>query len=73
MELGSKQWVCSTMIIKPAAIRPARPLNDERNGYCRACYDKKGTHEAVFQLVDCKIVVRYCDRCVQGAEYKVDD
>jgi hypothetical protein len=58
------------MVLKPIQTRPVSVTTTGTPTFCIVC-SKKATMEALFQLDECMIVQKYCEKCLDKAEYEL--
>jgi len=57
-------------VLKPFQTRVATMKTSKVPLYCVIC-SARATTEALFQLEGCIVVQKYCDRCLDKAEYEL--
>jgi hypothetical protein len=55
-------------MLKPSKMRPIEKKKHQMPSYCMLCPDV-ATKEVLYELENCVVVQRYCDKCLPHAEY----
>lgn len=63
-------YLVNVVMLKPFQTRIATMKTSKVPMYCVIC-SAKATTEALFKLDECIVVQKYCDRCLDKAEYEL--